>query len=391
MYLKDSAMPDGQTNKGLYDSRFEHDACGVGFVADLNNVTSHGVVEQGIEILMNLDHRGARGAEPETGDGAGILVQLPHAFLMRECTSLGIALPEPGYYAIGQCFLQQERHRHAGVKLVMRRILDELGLELLGWRPVPTDNSTLGTTAVSGEPVIVQVIIGRPGSCRTRGDFVRRLMVAGEYAPRGGRESVGCAEQFYICSLSWRTILYTGLLTPAQVPAYYPDLVDEAFESALALIHSRFSTNTLPSWPLAHPYRMLAHNGEINTIRGNTNWMRSREALLESELFSDDDIQKMRPIAQEGSSDSGILDNVVELLTLGGRSLPHVLMMLIPEAWEKDPEIPAERRAFYEYNGGVIEPWDGPASIAFTDGTLIGATLDRNGLRPSRYLSLIHI
>jgi len=378
-------MPDTQPKKGLYDPRFEHDACGVGFVADLNNVTSHDIVAKGIEVLMNLDHRGARGAEPDTGDGAGILVQLPHAFLLRECTSLGIALPEPGHYAVGQCFLQQERHRHAGVKLVMRRVLDELGLDLLGWRPVPTDNSTLGKGAVSGEPVIEQIIIGRPVSCRTQDEFERRLMVARKYGTRMVRESVKSAEEFYICSLSSRTILYKGMLTPAQVPAYFPDLTDEAFESALALIHSRFSTNTLPTWPLAHPFRTLAHNGEINTVRGNVNWMRSREALFESPLFSRDDIQKMRPIAQEGSSDSGILDNVVELLMLGGRSLPHVMMMLIPEAWEKDPEIPADRKAFYEYHGGVIEPWDGPASIAFTDGTLIGATLDRNGLRPSRY------
>jgi glutamate synthase (NADPH/NADH) large chain len=383
--IKDPAMLDAQPKKGLYDPRFEHDACGVGFVADLNNITSHGVIEQGIEVLMNLDHRGARGAEPETGDGAGILVQLPHAFLLRECTSLGFTLPEPGEYAVGQCFLQPERHRHAGVELVLRRILDELGLELLGWREVPTDNSTLGATAISGEPIIRQMFIRRPVSCRTQDDFERRLMVARKYGTRMVRESVKSAEEFYICSLSSRTLLYKGMLTPEQVPAYFPDLTDDAFESALALIHSRFSTNTLPTWPLAHPFRTLAHNGEINTVRGNVNWMRSREAILESDLFSADELRKMRPITQEGGSDSGILDNVVELLMLGGRSLPHVMMMLIPEAWEKDPEIPAERRAFYEYHGGVIEPWDGPASIAFTDGTLIGATLDRNGLRPSRY------
>jgi len=377
-------MPQTQPKKGLYDPRFEHDACGVGFVADLNNITTHGVVEQGIEVLMNLDHRGARGAEPETGDGAGILVQLPHAFLLRECTSLGINLPGPGDYAVGQCFFQQERHRHPAVEMVLRRVLDELGLQLLGWREVPTDNSTLGETAVSGEPIIRQMFIRRPATL-TQDEFERRLMVVRKYGTRMVRESTKTAEEFYICSLSSRTILYKGMLTPAQVPAYFPDLVDEAFESALALIHSRFSTNTLPTWPLAHPFRTLAHTGEINTIRGNVNWMRSREAILESDLFSPDEIQKMRPIVQEGSSDSGILDNIVELLMLGGRSLPHVMMMLIPEAWEKDPEMPPGRKAFYEYHGGVIEPWDGPASIAFTDGTLIGATLHRNGLRPPRY------
>jgi glutamate synthase (NADPH/NADH) large chain len=379
-------MPQTEPNRGLYEPSTEHDACGVGFVADLNNITSHGVVEMGLTVLQNLDHRGARGAEPETGDGAGILVQLPHAFLMRECADLGIVLPEPGRYAVAMCFFQQDRSRHYGTKIVLERILTELGIPLLGYREVPTDNSTLGQTAVSAEPVPIQMIVGRPVSCHTQDDFERILMVARKYATRMVRESVRSAEDFYICSFSSRTILYKGMLTPAQVPAYYPELTDEAFESALALIHSRFSTNTLPSWPLAHPYRMLAHNGEINTIRGNINWMRSREALLESALFDPDDIQKMRPIVQEGSSDSGILDNVVELLTLGGRSLPHVMMMLIPEAWEKDPDVSAERKAFYEFHGGVIEPWDGPASIAFTDGTLIGATLDRNGLRPSRYV-----
>ena len=274
---------------------------------------------------------------------------------------------------------------HGGVRYHFERALDELGLEILGWREVPTDNGTLGATAISGEPAIWQVIVARPVSCHTQVEFERRLFVARKFATRTVRESVKGAEQFYVCSMSSRTIVYKGMLTPRQVPAYFPDLGDEAFESALALIHSRFSTNTLPTWPLAHPFRTLAHNGEINTLRGNVNWMRSREALIESQLFSADEISKMRPITQEGSSDSGILDNVVEFLMLGGRSLPHVMMMLIPEAWEKDPEIEPVRKAFYEYHGSIIEPWDGPASIAFTDGTLIGATLDRNGLRPSRY------
>jgi glutamate synthase (NADPH/NADH) large chain len=378
-------MPATDHAYPLYDPRFEHDACGVGFVADLNNVRSHEVVKQGIDVLINLDHRGARGAEEATGDGAGILVQLPHAFFLRECSSLGLALPEPGDYAVGQCFLPREARTHGALKHVFERALDELELEVLGWREVPTDNATLGATAISGEPAIQQVIVARPLSCHTPEEFERRLFVARKYGTRMVRESVRGAEQFYICSLSSRTIVYKGMLTPQQVPAYFRDLGDASFESALALIHSRFSTNTLPTWPLAHPFRTLAHNGEINTLRGNVNWMRSREALIESTLFSEDEISKMRPITQEGSSDSGILDNVVEFLMMGGRSLPHVMMMLIPEAWEKDPEISAERKAFYEYHGSIIEPWDGPASIAFTDGTLIGATLDRNGLRPSRY------
>ncbi|MCG6926376.1 MAG: glutamate synthase large subunit [Acidobacteria bacterium] len=378
-------MHETLSRKGLYDPRFEHDACGVGFIADLNNVRSHEIVEKGIEILVNLDHRGARGAEKESGDGAGILTQIPHAFFLRECSQLGITLPEPGDYGIGQCFLPRDTKTHVGTKHVFRRALDEVGLDVLGWREVPTDSSTLGATAISGEPAIQQVIVRRPVSCRTQDDFERRLFVARKYGIRMVRESVKGADDFYICSLSSRTVVYKGMLTPEQVPAYFPDLSEESFESALALIHSRFSTNTLPTWPLAHPFRTLAHNGEINTLRGNVNWMRSREALIESSLFTADEIQKMRPVAQEGSSDSGILDNVVEFLMMGGRSLPHVMMMLIPEAWEKDPEISADRKAFYEYNGAVIEPWDGPASVAFTDGTLIGATLDRNGLRPSRY------
>ena len=326
-------MPETQPKRSLYEPSTEHDACGVGFVADLNNITTHGVVEKGIEMLMNLDHRGARGAEPESGDGAGILVQIPHAFLLRECTSLGINLPGPGDYAVGMCFFQQERHRHPAVELVLRRVLDEMGLELLGWRDVPTDDSTLGETAKTAEPIVRQMFIRRPTTL-SQDEFERRLMVVRKYGTRMVRESTKTAEEFYICSLSSRTLLYKGMLIPAQVPEYYPDLQDEAFESAIALIHSRFSTNTLPSWPLAHPYRTLAHNGEINTIRGNVNWMRSREALLESDLFSFDELHKMRPIAQEGSSDSAMLDNVVELLMLGGRSLPEVMMMLIPEAWE---------------------------------------------------------
>ncbi len=378
-------MDDRQPQTGLYDPRFEHDSCGVGFVADLNNVATHDVVEKGIDVLVNLDHRGARGAEEATGDGAGILVQLPHAFFLRECSELGISLPGPSDYAVGQCFLPRDPRTHEGVRYHFERALDELDLSILGWREVPTDNRSLGATAISGEPATWQVIVGRPVGCHTQDEFERRLFVARKFATRSVREAVRGAGQFYVCSMSSRTIVYKGMLTPRQVSAYYADLRDEDFESALALVHSRFSTNTLPTWPLAHPFRTLAHNGEINTLRGNVNWMRSREALIESALFSPDEISKMRPITQEGSSDSGILDNVVEFLMLGGRSLPHVMMMLIPEAWEKDPEIDPLRKAFYEYHGSIIEPWDGPASIAFSDGTLIGATLDRNGLRPSRY------
>jgi len=371
--------------KGLYDRRFEHDACGVGFVADLNNVRSHDIVRKGIQVLVNLDHRGARGAEKESGDGAGILVQLPHSFFLKECSKLHLTLPGPGHYAVGQCFFPKDPRTHANVRRVFKRALKELDLECLGFRVVPTDNRTLGATAITGEPSIQQAIVLRPSGCRTQDDFERRLFVARKYATRAVRESVKGAEGFYLCSLSSRTIVYKGMLTPDQVSQYFKDLSDESFESALALIHSRFSTNVLPTWPLAHPFRTLAHNGEINTLRGNINWAKSREAIIESPLFSADEVGKMKPIIQEGSSDSGTLDNLVEFLMLGGRSLPHVMMMLIPEAWENDPEMSDARKAFYEYHGAIIEPWDGPASVAFSDGTLIGATLDRNGLRPSRY------
>jgi glutamate synthase domain-containing protein 2/glutamate synthase domain-containing protein 1/glutamate synthase domain-containing protein 3 len=371
-------------SEGLYDPRFEHDACGVGFVADLKNVKSHDIVQKGIQVLLNLDHRGARGAEKETGDGAGILTQLPHGFFLQECSKLGISLPEPGEYAVGMCFFPKSASQ-TDIKKVFERSLKEFGHEVIGWRVVPVASKGLGATALSGEPSIQQVFVRKNQALKTQDDFERKLFVARKYGTRMVREAAKGAKDFYVCSLSSRTIVYKGMLTPEQVPAYFPDLNDEMFESALALIHSRFSTNTMPTWPLAHPFRTLAHNGEINTLRGNINWMRAREAIINSELFSPEEIQKMKPIIQEGASDTAILDNVVEFLYMCGRSLPQVMMMMIPEAWEKDPEMPSDRKAFYEYSGAMIEPWDGPASVAFTDGTLIGATLDRNGLRPSRF------
>ncbi len=371
-------------SEGLYDPRFEHDACGVGFVADLKNVKSHDIVQKGIQVLLNLDHRGARGAEKETGDGAGILTQLPHGFFLQECSKLGISLPEPGEYAVGMCFFPKSASQ-TDIKKVFERSLKEFGHDVIGWRVVPTSGKGLGATALSGEPSIQQVFVRKNQALKTQDDFERKLFVARKYGTRMVREAAKGAKDFYVCSLSSRTIVYKGMLTPEQVPAYFPDLNDEMFESALALIHSRFSTNTMPTWPLAHPFRTLAHNGEINTLRGNINWMRAREAIIQSDLFSPEEIQKMKPIIQEGASDTAILDNVVEFLYMCGRSLPQVMMMMIPEAWEKDPEMSADRKAFYEYSGAMIEPWDGPASVAFTDGTLIGATLDRNGLRPSRF------
>ena len=369
---KDVPMHETLSRKGLYDPRFEHDACGVGFVADLNNVSSHDIVQKGIEILQNLDHRGARGAEEETGDGAGILVQLPHAFLLRECARLGISLPEPGGYAVGQCFPpegpEDPRGRQARLPPGARRAGARRPRLARGpHRPLdPGGDRHLRRAACAAGDRPPPRGLPHPGRLRAR------LFVASKYGTRMVRESVQGAASFYICSLSSRTVVYKGMLTPAQVPKYFPDLVDESFESALALIHSRFSTNVLPTWPLAHPFRTLAHNGEINTLRGNVNWMRSREAILASSLFSEDEIQKLRPVTQDGSSDSGILDNVVEFLMLGGRSLPHVMMMLIPEAWEKDPEIPDDPQGLLRVPRRAHRAVDGPASVAFSDGPSSG-------------------
>jgi glutamate synthase (NADPH/NADH) large chain len=372
--------------QGLYDPAFEHDACGVGFIADLNGNKTHDIVSKGIEILVNLEHRGASGAEKNTGDGAGILVQMPHAFLLKSAPKAGIALPAPGEYGVGQIFLPKDPKAAKKIQGVVERCVTECGQIVLGWREVPTDNSTLGPTAISAEPSVWQLFVRRANDIKNAEAFERKLYVIRKYAERTIHEAgLEGGADVYFCSMSYKTLLYKGMLTPPQVPAYFPDLQDDAFESAIALVHSRFSTNTMPSWPLAHPFRTLAHNGEINTLRGNRNWMKAREAVLASDLFTEDEIKKILPIVAENGSDSAALDNVVELLVMSGRSIPHVMMMLIPEAWEKDPEMTPEKKAFYEFHGALIEPWDGPASVAFTDGHLIGATLDRNGLRPSRY------
>jgi glutamate synthase domain-containing protein 2/glutamate synthase domain-containing protein 1/glutamate synthase domain-containing protein 3 len=372
---------------GLYDENFEHDACGVGFIADLNGNRTHDIVSKGIEILVNLEHRGASGAEKNTGDGAGILTQLPHAFFLKMGPKAGIKVPAPGQYGVGQVFLPKDPKAQKRAKDILERCIDECGQNLLGWREVPVDPAGIGPTALSGEPSIWQVFVGRSSEVKDPESFERKLYVIRKYAERSVREEgFEGSWDFYVCSLSYKTLLYKGMLTPPQVGSYFVDLADEAFQSAIALVHSRFSTNTMPTWPLAHPFRTLAHNGEINTLRGNRNWMTAREGSLRSDLFSDDEIKKILPVVEAHGSDSATLDNVVELLVMGGRSIPHVMMMLIPEAWEKDPEMTPEKKAFYEYHGALIEPWDGPASVAFTDGHLIGATLDRNGLRPSRYM-----
>ncbi len=346
---------------------------------------SHAIVDQALTILKNLQHRGACGCEVNTGDGAGILVQIPHAFLRRECDALGVALPEPGDYGCGLVFLPRDAAESRHCQDIFEAIIREEGQRLLGWRDVPVDDSSLGPTARACEPTFKQVFIARAADLRDAAAFERRL-----YVIRKRVEHQVAASRlkergvFYVPSLSARTLIYKGMLTPNQVEQMFLDLRDPAFDSALALVHSRFSTNTFPSWPLAHPFRYLAHNGEINTLRGNINWMRAREALCASPLFGED-LMKILPIVMEDGSDSATFDNVLEFLHMAGRELPHAVLMMIPEAWSGHESMDETRKAFYEFHGCLMEPWDGPASIAFTDGTVIGAVLDRNGLRPSRY------
>jgi glutamate synthase (NADPH) large chain len=371
---------------GLYDPRFEHDACGVGFVAHIKGKRSHEIVRMGLQILDNLEHRGACGCDPETGDGAGILIQIPDLFLRRECASLGILLPPSGQYGVGMVFLPKDDTARG----VCERIIEETtrleGQRFLGWRDVPVDSTKIGRQASETEPIIRQFFIGRSPIVPDVPAFERKLYVIRRCIENEVEQATGIPypTQFYIPSLSARTLIYKGLLLPGQMRAYYADLNDEAMVSAIALVHQRFSTNTFPSWPLAHPYRYIAHNGEINTINGNRNWMRAREASLTSNVLGDD-LPKLYPLAQRTTSDSATLDNAVELLLAGGRSLAHVMMTLIPEAWAGNDLMDPATRAFYEYHACIMEPWDGPAAVAFTDGIQIGAVLDRNGLRPARY------
>jgi glutamate synthase (ferredoxin) len=371
--------------QGLYDPRHEHDACGVGFVVDLKGRRSHGIVAQALTVLKNLLHRGACGCEPDTGDGAGILVQMPDRFLRREARRLGIPLPDPGEYGCGLVFLPREAAARQRVQALLHSIVDHEHQRLLGWRDVPVDDRRLGATARSVEPVVKQVFVGRGPAVRDQAHLERKLYVIRKLFEKAIAAADPREQTFaYIPSLSTRTLVYKGMLSADQIEAMYPDVVDPDLESALALVHQRFSTNTFPSWPLAHPYRYVAHNGEINTLRGNINWMRAREALCRSELLGED-LWKVLPVTRDGLSDSATFDNVLEFLVMNGRSLPHAILMMIPEPWQRHESMDPERRAFYEYHSSLMEPWDGPASIAFTDGTVIGAVLDRNGLRPSRY------
>ncbi len=381
--MKQSTLPIRQ---GLYDPRHEHDACGVGFVVHIKGHKSHTIVEQGLELLRNLTHRGAVGADPYAGDGAGILIQIPDVFFRKECQTLDITLPSEGDYAVGMLFLPQDIVSRISCERVITHYTEQEGCSVLGWRDVPVNNVDLGPTAKKVEPYVRQVFIGRGENCADQTAFERKLFVIRKQVENAIRDlNLQEGESFYIPSLSTRTIVYKGMLLANQVGPFYPDLNDELIISAMALVHQRFSTNTFPTWDRAHPFRMIAHNGEINTLRGNMNGMAARRHSIASKILGDD-VHKLWPLIAEGQSDSACFDNAVELLVAGGYSLAHAMMLLIPEAWAGNVLMDETLRAFYEYNAALMEPWDGPAAIAFTDGRQIGATLDRNGLRPARYL-----
>jgi glutamate synthase (NADPH) large chain len=372
--------------QGLYNPKNEHDACGVGFVANIHGTKSHTIVAQGLQILTNLTHRGATGYDPKLGDGAGILIQMPDGLIRDEAKKLSVDLPLSGQYACGLIFFPQSNSHRTQCEKIITDIIKEEGQTFLAWRDVPTNNSNIADAAKALEPKIKQVIIGQGGDIKDQNHFERKLFVIRKRIEHSVKKlGLDDPAQFYIPSLSSRTIVYKGMLLANEVDTYYPDLKDERVTSALALVHQRFSTNTFPAWDLAHPFRMIAHNGEINTVQGNVNWMRARHESMQSALLGDD-LEKLWPLIIEGQSDSACFDNCLELLVAGGYSLPHAMMMLIPEAWSGNPMMDENRRAFYEYHAALMEPWDGPAAVAFTDGRMIGATLDRNGLRPARYL-----
>ena len=381
--MKATGVPQKQ---GLYDPQNEHDACGIGFVANIKGRKSNELVRQALTVLLNLEHRGARGAEPNTGDGAGLLMQMPHRFLQKAASAAGFELPSYGEYGVGMLFLPHDPAQRAECEDRLAEIVAEEGQTVLGWRTVPTNNADLGETALSCEPFVRQVFIGRDPAITDDLAFERKLYVIRKRAENAIRYSGAFegGDYVYVPSLSFRTLVYKGMLTSEQLEGFYPDLSDPDMEAAIVMVHSRFSTNTFPSWARAHPYRYLIHNGEINTLRGNVNWMHARQAMLASNLFGDD-LPKLFPIIQPDGSDSAMFDNCLEFLVLGGRSVRHAVMMMIPEPWSNHESMSDEKKAFYEYHACLMEPWDGPASIGFTDGTVVGAVLDRNGLRPSRY------
>ncbi|HXL86652.1 MAG TPA: hypothetical protein VN927_05550, partial [Gemmatimonadaceae bacterium] len=372
--------------QGLYDPAYEHDACGIGFVAHIHGVRSRDVVEKSLELLGNLSHRSAVAADACTGDGAGILLQVPHVFLRRVCGPAGISLPDAGSYGVGMLFLPSRRADRLVCERMVEVSVREEGCSVLGWRDVPVDDSVLSGSTRRARPVMRQIFVARMGVGRdvdTNTDFEVTLYVIRRKIEAALRQMAG-GNDCYVASFSSRTVVYKGMLRPDQLAPFYDDLRDSELATAIAVVHSRFSTNTFPSWRLAHPYRFLCHNGEINTLRGNLNWMRVREALMSSSRLGGR-IAALLPVCGEKQSDSASLDNVLELLTLAGRPLAHAMTMLIPEAWEGHATMPDDRRAFYEYHASLVEPWDGPAALAFSDGVVVGAALDRNGLRPLRW------
>jgi glutamate synthase (NADPH/NADH) large chain len=380
------AHPNLPEPQGLYDGDHEHDACGVGFIANIKGKKSHDIVDQGLTILRNLTHRGAVGADPKASDGAGILLQIPDTFFREEMAKQGIKLPPPGQYGIGMVFLPREPASRLACEYEIERAIKDEGQTLIGWRDVPVDSEDLGESVKKVEPVIRQVFIGRSSAIRVTDALERKLYVIRKSAGHAIRAlKLAHGTEFWVPSMSARTIVYKGMLLPSQVGTYYKDLQDPRVVSALALVHQRFSTNTFPTWDLAHPFRMIAHNGEINTVRGNVNWVRARQGAISSPVLGND-LNKLWPLIYPGQSDSASFDNALELLVMGGYSIAHAVMMMIPEAWEGHTLMDANRRAFYEYHAAMMEPWDGPAAIAFSDGRQIGATLDRNGLRPARYI-----
>jgi glutamate synthase (NADPH) large chain len=371
---------------GLYSPEFEHDACGIGFVANIKGNKSHQIVSDALTVLENMEHRGACGCESNTGDGAGLMIQTPHEFFFDECIKLGIHLPAFGRYGVGVVFFPQEIRLREECRDIFNRSAEKLGLEVLGYRKVPVNREDIGPTALSVEPEMEHVFIACPDHVTNPDEFERKLFVLRNYASHTINNSVKKdAIGFYVASLSYKTVVYKGQLTSMQVRRYFPDLNNKRIVSAFGLVHSRFATNTFPSWKLAQPFRYIAHNGEINTLQGNLNWLKSSEHAFSSPFFTKEEMEIILPIITPGQSDSACLDNMIELLMLTGRTLPHVMMMLIPEAWDGNEQMDPVKKAFYEYHASIMEPWDGPASISFTDGKMIGATLDRNGLRPSRY------
>jgi glutamate synthase domain-containing protein 1 len=372
--------------QGLYDPANEHDACGVGFVANIKAKKSHEIIEHGLLILKNLTHRGAVGYDPKLSDGAGILIQIPDRFFREEMKKQGVTLPPVGQYGVGMVFLPREPASRFACEYEIERAIKDEGQVLLGWRDVPVDNADLAEPAKKLEPVIRQVFIGRGAGVTVTDALERKLYIIRKSSGHAIQAlQLAHGKEFYVPSMSARTIVYKGMLMAYQVGKYYRDLQDPRVVSALAMIHQRFSTNTFPTWDLAHPFRMIAHNGEINTLRGNVNWIRARQGAISSPILGDD-LAKIWPLIYDGQSDSASFDNALEMLVMGGYSIAHAMMMMIPEAWENHALMDPRRRAFYEYHAAMQEPWDGPAGIAFTDGRQIGATLDRNGLRPARYI-----